>query len=215
MNTLRTALCLLAASLVSSACVTSSDSSAQRPTQQALDSQWMQPSTVLRTQIEDQLTRLPWTHGAERVEQIRWLAGVGEAAYDQLLPMCLDPRPDVAGSALAALGATGDSRLVEPLHALEWGPLVQLEHGLMLERARTLVRLGDWNELPTLVDGLEADDLWTRAWCSQALYEATKQRFGFQPKGEESERAEAVQRWREWIESRQVEGILPAAVARS
>src|SRR5688500_3603616 len=102
-------LAALAVILLSAACVTTT--SGQEERKNVSTSQWLQPSQVLRDQIADQLERLPWTHGVDRVEQIRWLAGVGEAGFDQILPVCLDPRPDVAGAALAALGATGDNRL--------------------------------------------------------------------------------------------------------
>lgn len=206
LTALPAALALLLAS-----CVTTTDG---QPARESVNtSPWMQPSAVLKAQIADQLERLPWTHGAERVEQIRWLAGVGEAGYAQILPVCADPRPDVAGSALAALGATGDSRLVEPLRNLDWPADGTLDKGLRFERARTYVRLGDWSQLRVLVAGLRDEELWTRAWCSQALFETTKQRFGFEPKASAEEREPAVQRWEQWLESRGVEGILPGQVA--
>jgi len=200
----RLALCALV--ILAPACVTTVDGR-EVPTDS--DSPWLEPSPVLEAQIRDQLERLPWTHGAERVDQIRWLSNVGEAAYELLLPVCLDPRPDVAGSALAALGATGDSRLVEALHALDWPKDEKLDRGLLLERARTYVRLGDWSQLQVLVDGLQDDELWTRSWCAQALYEVTKQRFEYDPHAEPEERAAAVERWQQWLDSRRVEGLLP------
>lgn len=211
MNFLRSGCALAAFGLWLTSCVTSTTEGQTERPENVNQGPWLQPSAVLKSQIEEQLTRLPWTHGAERVEQIRWLASVGEPAYDQLIPMCLDPRPDVAGSALAALGATGDHRLVEPLRMLDWPPEVGLDKGLRLERARAFVRLGDWTQIVVLVDGLSDEELWTRSWCSQALFESTKQRFGFEPKGPPEEREAAVQRWREWVDSRKVEGILPSA----
>ena len=66
------------------------------------DSEWLEPSPALRQQIEGEAKRLPWTHGMERVELIHWFARVGEPAYPTLLGMVLDPRKDVACSALAA-----------------------------------------------------------------------------------------------------------------
>lgn len=194
--------------LFSAACVTSSEGG-QELRENVSTSPWLAPSPVLREQIGQQLERLPWTHGAERVEQIRWLAGVGEAGFEQILPVCLDPRPDVAGAALAALGATGDKRLVVPIRELPWPADETLDKGLLLERSRTLVRLGDWSQLSVLVDGLEDEEFWTRAWCSQALREATKRSFDYDAKADPKLRAESVARWREWIESRRVEGILP------
>lgn len=194
--------------LATSACVTSS-TGGQQLREGASTSEWLAPSAMLKEQIGEQLERLPWTHGAERVEQIRWLAGVGEAGYAQILPVCLDERADVAGAALAALGATGDSRLVAPICALQWPPDDQLNKGLRLERARALVRLGDWTELVPLIDGLEDEDVWTRSWCAQCLFETTKHRFDFKAKAATEERAASVERWRAWLDSRKVEGILP------
>ena len=81
---------------------------------------WLRPSPVLKEKIEENVRRLPWTHGMERVDLVRWFSEVGEPAYPVLLELCQDSRPDVAGAALGALGATGDERLVEQLHALPW-----------------------------------------------------------------------------------------------
>jgi HEAT repeat protein len=133
----------------------------------------------------------------ERVELIRWFAAVGEAAYPTLLALVLDPRPEVASAALAALGATGDSRLVDPLWNLPWPEAPQVD--LALERARTLLRLGDWRMAPPLIDGLRDERLLTRALCAQALFEATRERFGYDPRAEEAEREEAVKRWEYWL----------------
>ena len=168
--------------------------------------EWLAPSAGLEVRMEDQVKRLPWSHGEERIELIRWFATVGEPAYPILLELCLDNRPDVAASAIASLGATRDSRLVAPMHALDWAPSPARQ--VIYERARAYLRLGDWGEMGTLVGGLEDEDLWTRAWCAQALEEVTHQRHGFDPRGSEEERAVGVERWRNWLEARRVEGIL-------
>jgi hypothetical protein len=172
----------------------------------AVHGDWLEASPRLADRIEDQVKRLPWSHGQERIELIHWFASVGEPAYETLLALCLDNRPDVAGSAVAALGASGDSRLVTPLHGLEWpeGMHAQVRY----ERARAYLRLGDWSEIGVLIDGLEGEEVWTRAWCAQALEEVTHQRYGFKPQGSEAERAESVRKWRDWMAERRAEGIL-------
>lgn len=166
---------------------------------------WVEPSVGLAQQIERQAQRLPWTHGLERVELIQWFAAVGEPAYPTLLNLVLDPRVDVAGAALAALGATQDSRLVEPLQQLPWPDKNHTD--LALERSRTLLRLGDWSMVPHLIGGLEDNRLLTRALCGQALYEATSERFGFNPDGSPEERAASVKSWQKWWNSRQADTI--------
>lgn len=167
---------------------------------------WIQPSPILRQQIEDEATRLPWTHGFERLEQIRWFASVGEPAYPKLLELVEDPRDDVAAAALAALGATLDRRLVPHLQNVPWGS--QRNPDLQLERARALVRLGDWSQIPTLIEGLSDSRLYTRSLCDEALREATHENFGFDPRAPEDRRQQAIDDWNEWWLSRRGEGLL-------
>jgi hypothetical protein len=114
----------------------------------------------------------------------------------------------VAAAALAALGATRDARLVEPLHQLSWSE----ERGkgdLGLERARTLTRLGDWSDMPVLIAGLRDERLFTRSLCLDALKEATHETQDFDPRAEKTEREKAVARWEQWWLQRTGEGILP------
>lgn len=177
-------------------------------------SPWLEPSPRLEEQIREQEQRLPWTHGAERLEIIQWFAAVGEPAYPALLEMVRDERPDVSGSALAALGATGDERLVSELHAIPW-PEGENGEELTLERARTLLRLGDWSMIPNLIHGLRSDRLLTRALCAQALFEATNETHDFQPRGEYADRETAVVRWEAWWQEREQDGYLPSNPTRS
>jgi len=152
----------------------------------------------LKEKIEENVRRLPWTHGMERVDLVRWFSEVGEPAYPVLLELCQDSRPDVAGAALGALGATGDERLVEQLHALPWPEEEQV--ALRLERARALLRLGDFSMTEHLIGGLSHERLLIRALCAQSLYEATGKRFGYAPSATPVDRGEAVARWQEWWE---------------
>lgn len=185
-----------------SACITEGGSNHTK----ASTGPWLAPSPTLAEDIQQQAERLPWTHGYERVEIIHWFASVGEPAYPTLLAMVDDPRPDVAGSALAALGATGDSRLVEPLREIPWPTESEIE--LALERARTLLRLGDWSMVPHLIDGMEDERVMIRALSSQALYEATHQRFQYDANATPEERAASITRWREWWASRQADPLV-------
>lgn len=176
------------------------------------DGAWLTPSPRLKQQIEDSARRLPWTHGMERVEMITWFASVGEPAYPTLLDMVEDPRKDVAGSALAALGATRDSRLVEPLRKLPM-PEGSENYDLRLERARALLRLGDWQALPTLIEGLRDERQLTRALCAQTLWESTHERFGYDPKAEPAEREKAIAKWDAWWHERTQDPLRPATAA--
>lgn len=173
------------------------------------DSPWIVATPLLAQQIEDEAARLPYSHGFDRLEQIRWFASIGEPAYPFLLRLAMDPRDDVAAAALAALGATLDARLVTHIHSLAWSD-ERKQGDIGLERARTLVRLGDWSEMPTLIAGLGDERLFTRSLCSDALKEATRETLNYDPRAEKSEREKAIARWNQWWLQRSGEGILPA-----
>ncbi len=189
--------------LLALGCVTTGGT-ADKPTAFS-DSQWVQPSASLATDIAVRAEALPWTHGRDRVDLISWFAMVGEPAYDTLLAFMDDDRPEVVATALAALGATADSRLVPTLRAAEkpeWSPVLKLEN------ARTLVRLGDWEAMPILIDGLENEDHFKRALCAQALFNATRENNGFDPAASLPEREAAVARWRSWWQQRSEDSLL-------
>jgi HEAT repeat protein len=205
MNTNRCSLLLL--SICLAACTTTSSNMVTDGSERS-DSPWVQPAPLLAQQIQDEAARMPFSHGFDRLEQIRWFAAIGEPAYDTLLELASDPRDDVAAAALAALGATLDSRLVPHIHALEWSP-ERLHGDLELERSRCLVRLGDWSAMPTLIEGLEDERLFTRSLCLDALREATRESHGFDPRAEKSQRDKAVATWRQWWLARSGEGLLP------
>lgn len=190
---------------LSCACASTKSSVATETT----GSGWLEPSPQLREQIDEAAQRLPWTHGLERVELIHWFAQVGEPAYPTLLAMACDVRRDVAGAALAALGATRDSRLVEPLRATT--KQRPQDADLALERARTLLRLGDWEAVPALIEGLSDERLMTRALSIQALFEATHERFGYDARATLEERSPAVERWRQWWAERSHDILLQTA----
>ena len=190
------------------ACVTTTNGRSPRDPNDP-SARWIQPSPLLRQQINDEAERLPWTHGFERLEQIRWFASVGEPAYPKLLELASDEREDVAAASLAALGATLDRRLVPYIRDLPWSE-ERAKGDLGLERARTLLRLGDWGEIPVLIAGLRDERLYTRSLCLDALKEATQETLEYDPRSEPVERENAVQRWERWWLARTNDGMLSA-----
>jgi hypothetical protein len=190
---------VLASALLLASCASSSQDGGSG------DAPWINPSPILEEQIANHAGRLPWAHGMERIELIRWFAAVGEPAYGTLLDLARSEQAEVAGSALAALGATGDSRLVPHVQAIQYGEEIPL---LQLERARTLMRLGDWSGAPVLIAGLRNEELFTRAMCGRTLEDATGEKLGFDPRAEEPERNASAARWESWWQARQAEGLL-------
>lgn len=196
------ALVLVALATLAPAC--SSTSAKKDPGSEGM---WLPASPVLKQQLEEEAERLPFRHGVEQLEAIRWFASVGEPAYPTLLRLATDERDHVVFSALAALGATGDPRLAAPLRVIPWSE-ERFAGDLGYERARTLVRLGDWSAMPVLIGGLRDTRAVTRALCIKALTEATGDGRGFDPRANESERELAINRWEQWWLARSGEGLL-------
>jgi len=168
------------------------------------DSEWVQPTPQFMRKLRQQADRVPYIQRTEEMmEVIRFFVQARESAYDLLLELAATSNPKVAGTALAALGETRDERLAPYVAALE----LRAEGGLQLqyERARCLVKLGDWGEMPLLVSGLRDDELWFRALCAKALRDATHLSQGYQPDADEVEREAAVQAWEAWLVAREAD----------
>lgn len=170
-----------------------------------MDTEWVRASSSLAQEIDRQATVLPYAHGRERVDLISWFAVVGEPAYPTLIDFLADDRPAVIASALASLGATGDSRLVPYLQNAVRENWTEV---LVLECARARVRLGDWGAMPDLIDGLESEDAIKRSLCAQTLFQATREKMGYEARGESEDRAVAVERWRTWWGLRDADTLL-------
>jgi len=157
---------------------------------------WLKPSPTLAQTIDQKAERMAWTHNLEdRVELIQWFAGVGEPAYPKWLELAEDERPHVAGSALAALGATGDPSLIKYIREIH---VDRDDQSLRLEHARALANLGDWGETRVLIDALRSEQPYTRAVAARTLRNLTGQSLGYDARAEEGEREQAVQRWERW-----------------
>ena len=191
--------------LLTTSCISSSSGG---PTNSHVsDSPWVQPSPLLQQQIEDEIKRLPYTKRLQRLEQIRWFASVGEPAYEYLLELIEDENTDVAMSAMASLGATLDSRLVPYIRSASWDSSQPISN-LALERSRTLLRLGDWSEIPVLVAGLRSEDRYTRSLSIDALREVTGEDLDFDPRSTPEARQAAVLRWDLWWQTRNDDSML-------
>ena len=158
---------------------------------------WIQPSVDFQRQIDQHAARLPYLQKLDDfVEEIHWFIGAGEPAYATLLELAAGEDSKVAGTALAAIGGSNDSRLVPMLEQIPW-PRVA-EQRLRYERARCHMKLGDWSHVEELIGGLGDEDLYARSLCFKALREGTGETFDYHPKASAEEREASLARWREW-----------------
>ncbi|MCP5021955.1 MAG: hypothetical protein GY930_09255 [bacterium] len=168
---------------------------------------YLQPSPQLASDLQMNAERMPWLQTAtEQQEMIEWFSHAGEAAFTKLLELAADSRPKVANMAFAALAASRDQRLVEDLRLIPWSD--DLPKPLQYSRARAHLKLGDWTHIDRLIAGLEDDVAYNRALCARILKATTKNNFGYDYRMGEMDRAQAVERWKEWYEERAADAIL-------
>lgn len=187
--------------LAFSACTTTNES-----VRVAHDGPWIQPSVDFERQIEQHAARLPYLQKLEDfVAEIQWFVGAGEPAYEALLELAASEDTKVAGTALAAMGGTGDARLVPHLDQIPW-PSEDAQR-LRYERARCHMKLGDWRYVSVLIEGLSDEDLYARSLCFKALKDGTGESFEYHPQLEAGVREASVQRWADWAERRELDSM--------
>jgi hypothetical protein len=171
-------------------------------TRPANDGPWLAGSPEFQRQIERHAARLPYLQRLEEfMEEITWFVRAGEPAYGTLLELAASEDTKVAGTALTALGGSGDARLVPYMNKIPW-PEGEGTERLAYERARAHVRLGDWSRLDVLIQGLSDDNLYARSLCFKALRDATGEGFAYHPQSEADVREASITRWQGWNERR-------------
>lgn len=170
---------------------------------------WIEASPSLEREIEDHVAQVAYLQKPDDfLREVDWFVRVGEPAYETLLDVARDPEPKVSGFALTVFAARGDARVVPHLARIPWPEgdspdQVQQRY----ERARCHVKLGDWEPMSILVDGLGDEELWNRAQCFKALRDETSLTFGYHPRLEGEERAASIARWREWLVARNLDPL--------
>lgn len=170
---------------------------------------WIQASPNLEREIEQHIAQVPYLQKPDDfLREVDWFVRVGEPAYETLLDVVRDPDPKVAGFALTVFAAKGDARVVPHLASIPWPEGgTQEQNQLRYERARCHVKLGDWEPMSILVEGLDDENLWNRAQCFKALRDETGVTFDYHPRLEGAEREASLVRWRAWLVERNLDPL--------
>ena len=152
-----------------------------------------------REAIEALVARLGTVEGDAFLDLARRLAVHGESAVPPLLTALASTNPLARGQSVYVLGAIRDRRAIPPIADVATGdPVPRVRY----EAAAALLDLRDPRGLEILVVGLEDPDARLRGKCAEVLLEETGRSFGFAPDDAPDDRAEAVRRWRAWLEAR-------------
>lgn len=156
---------------------------------------FQQPNELMRGEIDTRIEQIPFQHREELVQNLLWLAQTGEQTIPSLLDGLRHENPKVRSSCCWVLGRLRDRRTVDNLQ-----PLVRdAEASVRMEAARSLVLMGDLNQSPTLIEGLDSERKEVRFMCHEALKSATGHDFGYDHLTRNHRDLQvAVLRWREW-----------------
>ena len=158
-------------------------------------SPYQQPNELMGTEINQRIAQIPFQHRQELLQNLLWLAQTGEQTIPALLKGLQDEDPKVRSSCCWVLGRMRDRRTVQDLQPLTSDP----ETSVRMEASRSLVLMGDIDQAPNLILGLDSDRKEVRFMCHEALKAATGHDFGYDHLGEDAQQRQvAILRWREW-----------------
>ncbi len=171
-------------------------------------SEWLEPSPELQRKIDqkeaevslcpDQFT---WIGLSD------WYQSVGEPAYPSLLQMVQYGDMRQRSFSLCVIAAMQDRRLLEPMR--EALPPASLEaEGTRRESARALAKMGDFSELPVLIEALRDSSPEQFGRAARALETVTNSDIPVSANTTAEEREEIVEAGLQWWENQQRDELL-------
>lgn len=158
-------------------------------------SPYLQPNLLMSTEINQRIDQIPYQHREELVQNLLWLSQTGEQTIPALLTGLASDNPKVRSSCCWVLGRLRDRRTVPQLQSL----VKDSESSVRMEACRTLVLMGDLQQSPKLIEGLDSDRKEVRYMCHEALKTATGHDFGYDHLNQNQQELRlTVLHWRQW-----------------
>jgi len=151
---------------------------------------------MVTTRIQARVDNIRYQRGTTLITNLERLAAYGEPA----IPICVEGlKSDDAMTRMGCayvLGRIGDTRTVPDLE----GVLADQVDYVRYEAASQLGNMGSKAGYGVLVEGLENERVEYRFKCFEALRELSGHTFGYVHNAPAEERAEAVAKWKAWLE---------------
>lgn len=164
-------------------------------TEQVTVSPYQQPNSLMTAEINQRIQQIPYQHREELVQNLLWLEQTGEQTILALISGLKHEHPKVRSSCCWVLGRLRDRRTVVDLQKV----ISDKEVSVRMEAARSLVLMGDLEQSPKLIEGLDSDRTEVRYMCHEALKSATGHDFGYDHLNQSQQDLQlAVLRWRNW-----------------
>jgi len=148
----------------------------------------------LRKEIAKVVERLPYDKDIDLYNDQQLLVTFGDYAAEPMIDCLKHSNQDVRSSAIYVLGQIECLDAVDDITKL----LDDDNKFVRYEAARTLLKLGIYNSIPTLIDGLDDDSVHIRNQCYGALNRKTGETFNYSVKAERVERLKAIRQWELW-----------------
>ena len=158
-------------------------------------SEFTPPNSLMADEIESRVQQIPYQHRDELLQNLMWLSQTGEPTIPSLLKGLKHESPKVRSSCAWTLGRIRDRRTIPHLQAMA----KDTNETVRLEVARTLLSMGDMQQCPTLIEGLDSEKKEVRYLCHEALKGSTGRDFGYDHLSDNTtQRRSSVLGWRTW-----------------
>jgi HEAT repeat protein len=152
---------------------------------------------MVPARIQARIDNIRYQRGTTLITNLERLVAYGEPA----VPFCIEGLKNEDAmtrmGCVYVLGRIGDTRTVPNLEETLKDPVDYVRY----EAASQLGNMGSKAGYSVLVEGLESERVEYRYKCFEALRELTGHTFGYVHNGPEEERAEAVTKWKAWLET--------------
>jgi HEAT repeat protein len=151
---------------------------------------------MVQMRIQARVDNIKYQRGTTLISNLERVVAYGQPA----IPICLEGlKNEDAMTRMGCayvLGRIGDTRTVPDLQSA----LSDNVDFVRYEAASQLGSLGSKAGYGVLVEGLESERVEYRYKCFEALRELTGHTFGYVHNAPQEERAEAVKKWKGWLE---------------
>lgn len=151
---------------------------------------------MVQMRIQARVDNIKYQRGTTLISNLERIVAYGQ----QAIPVCLEGlKNEDAMTRMGCayvLGRIGDTRTVPDLQVA----LADNVDFVRYEAASQLGSLGSKAGYGVLVEGLESERVEYRYKCFEALRELTGHTFGYVHNAPQEERAEAVKKWKGWLE---------------
>lgn len=159
------------------------------------NSDFVSPGEIMEEKIAESIAAIPFQHQQELVDNLLWLAQLGEQAIPAVSEALSAPEPKVRSSAAWVLGRMGDKRSIPFLRK----QVSDSNEIVRLEVSRSLLSLGDYSQIPVLIAGLDSELQYVRFLCYDALSNTTGKSFDYDHRiSDRGDRAGSVEKWQQW-----------------